>query len=169
MAAQTSWTRSRIDQLDIAITVMLSRLGVALISVVAALQVGASNFPGVGVASVGIPLVIGCWGYGRVAHSRGPLAARLRLPDGELPSIRDERARLAVASDRAQLSGELDTLLRRRLHDLAELADRGPGSVADGSAVALLMVIERESRATLDQMRALVGVLRLDEQDVVIP
>ena len=145
-----------------------SRIALA-VGVGATLLVGAFEFIGFGVVTAGIPLLLLCWGFGRVAHSRGHLAGELRARNTELQRTRDERARIEVASDRAQLSGELDELLQRRLHELAELADRGPGSVSDGSAGALLIDIERESRETLDHMRTLVGVLRSDDRDTVTP
>jgi len=145
-----------------------SRIALA-VGVVAALLVGAFEFLGFGVVTAGIPLLLLCWGFGRVAQSRGHLAQQLHARNTELQRTRDERARMEVASDRAQLSGELDELLQRRLHELAELAEQGPGSVADGSAGALLVDIERESRETLDHMRTLVGVLRSDDRDAVTP
>ncbi|CAA9513293.1 MAG: hypothetical protein AVDCRST_MAG53-2899 [uncultured Solirubrobacteraceae bacterium] len=133
------------------------------IGVVAAVIVGISEFLGPGVLVVGVPLALASWAFGRVARSRGQLAGELRARNQQLRSARDERARLEVATDRAQLSGELDALLQRRLGALAQLADRGAESVADGTAAAVLLEIEHESRATLDEMRTLVGVLRSDD------
>ncbi len=75
-------------------------------------------------------------------------------------AAREENARLEVATDRVRLSAELDELLRRRLGELARLAEAGGGD----DAVGALRVIESESRATLDQMRATVNLLRGDEQ-----
>jgi signal transduction histidine kinase len=109
-------------------------------------------------------ITAGVWGVGRVARSRGQLAGELQLRTEELRETRDERARLEVAADRARLSAELDELLQRRLGQLARLADAGaPGDPAD--ATATLLEIERASRATLQEMRAAVGVLR-DDSDV---
>ncbi len=139
------------------------------VGLAAALVVGAFEFLGFGVVSAGIPLLLLAWGFGRVARSRGRLAQELRARNAELQRTRDERARMEVANDRAQLSSELDELLQHRLHELAELAERGPGSVADGSARALLVDIERGSRETLDHMRTIVGVLRSDDRDTVTP
>ncbi len=137
-------------------------LGLGL-TVTAALVAGIGEFLGFGVVSAGIPLVVLAWVFGRVAHSRGVMAVELRLRNDELREARDERARLEVATDRAQLSQDLDELLQRRLDDLARLADRGPASLQDGTATALLSEIEETSRATLDDMRELVGVLRSDD------
>jgi len=100
------------------------------------------------------------WGIGRVVRSRARLADELRARTAELRRTRDERARMEVAADRARLSGELDRLLQRRLGELAQLADAGAEPAGAGAAAATLARIERESRATLDEMRAAVGVLR---------
>jgi hypothetical protein len=79
-------------------------------------------------------------------------------------SGRAVRARLEVSTDRTRLSGELDALLARRLGELTQLAEAGPAIAGDGAAAtATLAQIERSSRATLEEMREIVGVLRDDE------
>jgi len=100
------------------------------------------------------------WGIGRVVRSRGRIADELETRTAELHATRDERARLEVASDRARLSRELDELLQRRLGELARLADAGARPSDAAAATATLIDIERESRRTLEQMRAAVGGLR---------
>lgn len=105
------------------------------------------------------------WGAGRLARSRGRIAAELRARTEELRNVRDERARLEVATDRARLSGELDELLHRRLGELARMADAGALEANPASATATLATIERDSRQTLEQMRGLVGVLRRTEEN----
>ena len=110
-------------------------------------------------------LTLFVWGAGRVAHSRGRIAAELRVRTEQLRVLRDERARLEVATDRGRLSGELDELLQRRLGELARLADAGAGTTDPAVATATLVSIEEESRQTLQQMRALVGVLRSSGED----
>ena len=144
-----------------------SYLGLGL-AVVAALVVGLSDYLGVGVASVGVPLVLVAWGLGRIAHARGRMAVELEGRNEELRHARDERARMEVATDRSQLSADLDRLLHRRLGELATMADRGAEVVADGTAAALLTDIEVDSRATLDEMRTLVGVLRSDDDAAAV-
>jgi hypothetical protein len=63
------------------------------------------------------------------------------------------------------VSRDLDELLQRRLGELARMAD-ADGRPADApGATATLVDIERESRRTLDEMRAVVGVLRDDRDD----
>jgi signal transduction histidine kinase len=107
------------------------------------------------------PVAIAVWGVGRIVRSRGRLVSELEARTSELRSARDERARLEVADDRARLSAELDDLLQKRLGVLAELADGGDAT-DPAAAAATLERIENESRSTLEEMRAMVGVLRDD-------
>jgi signal transduction histidine kinase len=109
------------------------------------------------------PVAVGIWGVGRLVHSRGRMVGELELRTEELRKTRDERARLEVATDRARLSAELDELLQRRLGELAQLADIGAGESDAAARSATLARIENDSRRTLDEMRAVVGVLRREE------
>jgi hypothetical protein len=113
-----------------------------------------------------MPLTAALWAIGRVVHSRGRMAVALRARTKELREARDERARLEVATDRARMSGELDELLHRRLGELATLADAGSGSGDAATATAALNKIEQEGRRTLEEMRAVVGVLRDESSDL---
>jgi signal transduction histidine kinase len=124
----------------------------------------AADETGFGVVSLLVPLTIVAFALGRVAYARSHMVRELRDRTEELRSARDERARLEVATDRTRLSGELDVLLTRRLGELTRLADAGPTVAGDGAAAtATLAQIEHASRATLDEMRELVGVLRDDD------
>jgi signal transduction histidine kinase len=109
------------------------------------------------------PMALGIWGVGRLIHSRGRMVGELEVRTTQLREARDERARLEVATDRARLSAELDELLQRRLGELARLADSGSQEGDAEAATATLAQIEHESRRTLDEMRAIVGVLRHDD------
>jgi hypothetical protein len=100
-------------------------------------------------------------GIGRVARSRRQLALELAERTEELREARDRRAGLEVAAERARVSSELDALLQRRLGELAALAEQG--AEAPG-ATERLAAIEHASRATLEEMRSLVGVLRHDAE-----
>ena len=136
-------------------------VGWAIIVVVAATDVviGIADAPQFAVLAAVI------WGIGRVVRSRSTMAQALRAQTHELREARDERARLEIAGDRARLSAELDELLRRRLAELARLAASAPADSDPASARATLADIEREGRRTLQEMRALVGVLREDPAD----
>jgi signal transduction histidine kinase len=109
------------------------------------------------------------WVIARLVSLRGRNVERLQEQTVALREARDERARMEVAMDRARLSADLDELLQRRLGELAGLAERGAGQAGD-AATATLMDIEHGSRRTLEEMRAVVGVLRsTEESDRVSP
>ena len=110
-------------------------------------------------------VTVGIWGIGRIVRSRGRMADELEARTAELRDARDERARLEVATYRARISGELDELLQRRLGELARMAEEGTGNGHAPDATATLADIERESRRTLEEMRAVVGVLRDDSAE----
>ncbi|MDQ3631533.1 MAG: hypothetical protein M3417_09780, partial [Actinomycetota bacterium] len=104
------------------------------------------------------------WGIGRVARSRGHMITALEAQTAELREARDERSRLEVATDRERMSTQLDALLQRRLSELARLAD-SPNGGDPAAATAKFVDIEHEGRRTLQEMRAIVGVLREDSDD----
>jgi signal transduction histidine kinase len=108
------------------------------------------------------PVAVAIWVVGRIVRSRGRMVDELQRRTEELRAARDERARLEVADDRARLSAELDGLLQRRLGVLADLAAGGDAADPEAAA-ATLARIEAESRGTLEEMRAMVGVLRDDD------
>jgi hypothetical protein len=119
----------------------------------------AGDYLGFGVFIV-TPLIAVLWGVGRLAGARMKMAKELRVRTAELREARDQRARLEVDTERARLSAELGEAVEKRLADLAELAEAGVGA-ADPTRP--LEQIENESRATLEQMRAIVGALRAEE------
>ncbi|MCA1677848.1 MAG: hypothetical protein LC777_02310 [Actinobacteria bacterium] len=139
-------------------------LGLALASLIAVVLSDAaediiSALPFVAVMAVAV------WGVGRVVHSRGRLANELQARERELRAARDERSRLEVVADRAQLSSQLDELLQRRLGELTRRAEAGIDASRPAEAAAALVEIENQGRETLEQMRSLVGVLRDDDAD----
>lgn len=105
------------------------------------------------------PIVLIVFGIGRAVRHRTAMSAELTARTVELRELRDERVALEVASDRAQLSRELDGLLQERLGQLTAAAESGMDLDAR-SAKTLLESIESDSRATLGGMREIVGLLR---------
>ncbi len=104
------------------------------------------------------------WGIGRIVRSRAQLAQALHARNAELRLARDERARLEVAADRMRLSRELEDLLHRRLVALARIAESAPTDDPAESRAAFAE-IERESRDTLEGMRAAVKGLRAEDRE----
>jgi signal transduction histidine kinase len=143
---------------------LTGRAALATLALAIAVIVGEGVvYIGVGFSVVIVGVAGALFLTGRLVRSRRQLAGELELRSHELRRARDERARLEVQVDRERLSTELDALLQRRLGELARLADAGAGTAEPAVATATLADIERESRRTLDEMRALVGALRSDD------
>jgi signal transduction histidine kinase len=100
------------------------------------------------------------WGVGQVARSRSLLAQELRRRNEELRTLRDRRAVLEVAGDRARVSRELEAVLDERLGRLEALAEAAAVSTDPEGARTALVALEEDSRRALDDMREVVGVLR---------
>lgn len=115
---------------------------------------------GLGIFPVVAVMCAGGWWVGGLSRRRSTLARELKVRNEELRSLRDQRAQLEVTDDRARMSGELDSLLDRRLHQLTTLAEAGTRTEDPAAAQALLTRIEDEGRRTLDDMRDVVGRLR---------
>jgi signal transduction histidine kinase len=131
--------------------------------VVAVLIVDSTAGPGALVLA--LPVVLIVFGVGRAARHRTLLNQELRARDEELRQLRDERAALMVADDRARLSQQLDGLLQERLDELTTAAESAEG-LAPAESRALLESIEAGSRQTMDDMREIVGLLRGGEVDL---
>ncbi len=106
-----------------------------------------------------LPIVLIVFGIGRAVRHRTALSAELKARTIELKRLRDERVALEVADDRVRLSQQLDGLLQERLGRLTTAADSGK-DLDPASAKSLFESIERDSRATLEGMRDIVGLLR---------
>jgi signal transduction histidine kinase len=105
------------------------------------------------------PILVIVFGIGRAVRHRTALSAELEARTAQLRQLRDDRVTLEVASDRARLSTQLDGLLQERLGQLTAAAESGKELDPD-SARSLLQSLESDSRATLDEMREIVGLLR---------
>ena len=137
--------------------------GVSALVTVAVLAVDASAGPGALVLALPVVLIVA--GLGRAARHRTLLNRQLKERDEELRRLRDDRAALTVADDRARLSRQLDGLLQERLDELTRAAESADG-LAPAQARALFAAIESGSRQTMDDMREIVGLLRGGEVDL---
>ncbi|MCX6399292.1 MAG: hypothetical protein NTX33_05105 [Propionibacteriales bacterium] len=106
-----------------------------------------------------LPIVGVMFGVGRAVRHRTALGVELKARTAELRQLRDDRVALELSSDRARLSRELDGLLQERLGQLTLAAESGK-DLDPAGARALFESIETDSRATLDGMREIVGLLR---------
>jgi signal transduction histidine kinase len=110
----------------------------------------------------GVPVVLASGLAGRGARSRARTAAALREQNALLREQREQTARLAVAADRARVAGDLDEFLRDRITAMATAAEAGRDLVTADPAAAqdAFAEVETSGRATLAQMREVVGTLR---------
>jgi signal transduction histidine kinase len=115
----------------------------------------------------GYALVIGAaWLLGRFVGDRHVYAARLEERTAELEQAREELARQAVIEERLRLARELHDVVAHSMSVIAvqsgvgaHVAESRPEEV--GKALA---AIEATSRATLEELRRLLGVLRQDSE-----
>ncbi|MEU4192637.1 hypothetical protein AB0E69_12095 [Kribbella sp. NPDC026611] len=134
--------------------------GLSVVLTFLVLVVDATTGPGA--MALALPIVCIVFGVGLAARRRTALNRELADRETELRRLRDERAALEVADDRARLSQQLDGLLQERLAGLGTAAESGRG-LPPAEARAALESIESGSRETLDDMREIVGLLRGDD------
>lgn len=134
--------------------------GSSIVLTVLVLVIDATTGPGAIILA--LPIVCIVFGVGLAARRRTALNRELANREAELRQLRDERAALDVADDRARLSRQLDGLLQERLADLTTAAESADG-LPPAEAKAVLESIESGSRQTLDDMREIVGLLRGDD------
>jgi signal transduction histidine kinase len=112
------------------------------------------------------------WALGRVVYRQRALAAALADRAARLEAEREEKARLAVALERARIARELHDVVT---HDVSVMVIQAgverralrdqPGSTRDA-----LAMIEDVGRETLVELRRLLGVLRKsDDDDALAP
>jgi hypothetical protein len=106
-----------------------------------------------------LPVVLIVFGIGRAVRHRTAMSTQLKDRTRQLQRLRDERVALELSTDRVRLSQQLDGLLQERLGQLTAAADSGH-DLDPNSARRLFESIENDSRATLDGMREIVGLLR---------
>jgi signal transduction histidine kinase len=136
-----------------------SWISLALATLLSAAVLVRDATTGFGAIVLALPILLIVFAIGRAVRHRTAMSAELRARTAELRQLRDQRVSMELASDRIRLSGELDSLLQERLSQLSAAAESGEDLDPD-SARALFESIESQSRATLDEMRELVGLLR---------
>ncbi len=141
-------------------------LATATACCLAAMTVEAWSDPVLGLSflEVGIPAVLGACAAGRLAHSRSLAASALRARNAELRAQRERTAELAVAADRARVAADLHDFVHERITAIADVASTGRDLITADPAAATqaLAQVETSGRATLAQMREVVGNLRAE-------
>jgi signal transduction histidine kinase len=132
-------------------------LGVSALLSTAVVAVDAST--GLEPLTFVLPILLLVFALARAVRHRTQMSVELRDRTEELQRLRDDRVAAEVSDDRARLSRELDGLLQERLGQLSSAADSGHDLDTE-AARGLFASIETDSRATLDGMREIVGLLR---------
>jgi signal transduction histidine kinase len=140
------------------------RLAAAAALCLAAVSLQSFYDPNLGASFLvaGVPIVLASCLAGLLARSRARAAATLRERNAELREQREQTAQLAVAADRARVAADLDDFLRDRITAMATAAEAGRELItADPDAAqGAFAEVENSGRATLAQMREVVGTLR---------
>jgi len=111
-----------------------------------------------------LPLAVG-----RVLHNRRLLARELRVRADQLRRERDERAQRAAGDERSRIARELHDVVA---HSVSVMVIQAQGAqrvavVEPGVAREALEAIERSGRDALQEMRAMIGVMRGPDADAV--
>ncbi len=140
------------------------RLVIAIAFCLAAVTLQSFYDPNLGASFLvaGVPVVLASCLAGLLARSRSRAAAALRERNAELRERREQTAQLAVAADRARVAADLDQFLRDRITAMATAAEAGREliTVDPDAAQGAFAEVESSGRATLAQMREVVGTLR---------
>jgi len=112
-------------------------------------------------------LIIGAaWLLGHFAHNYRAYAARLEERTAELEQAREELARRAVTEERLRLARELHDVVAHAMSVIAVQSGVGAhvANTQPQEAAKALAAIEATSRAALEELRRLLGVLRRDSE-----
>jgi signal transduction histidine kinase len=121
---------------------------------------------GVGTLVGNLGGVAAAWLLGQFAHNYRAYAARLEERTTELEQAREELARRAVVEERLRLARELHDVVAHAMSVIAVQSGVG-AHVADTNpqeAAKALAAIEATSRAALEELRRLLGVLRQEDE-----
>lgn len=102
------------------------------------------------------------WGCGAAIRSRRRMTHRLERISSQLAEEREDRARLAVASERSRIARELHAAVARSVAAMVVQAEAAATALEPDpdAADAMMETIEVTGRAALADMRRILGVLR---------
>jgi signal transduction histidine kinase len=131
----------------------------------AAVQLTPSKI-GVGTLVGNLGVVAAAWLLGHFAHNYRAYAARLEERTAELEQAREELARRAVTEERLRLARELHDVVAHAMSVIAVQSGVGAhvAKTQPKEAAKALAAIEATSRAALEELRRLLGVLRQENE-----
>lgn len=107
-------------------------------------------------------LVVASAATGSVVAARSALHDLIDHQADALRRSAEVAERTRIAAVRGRIAGEVQDLVSRRVDEMVDRSEAARGLVqSDGSgAAALVATVEEDGRAALDEMRAMLGVLR---------
>ena len=115
-------------------------------------------------------IMFGVWGAACVVRNRQELATALAARTVELEHEREEKARLAVAEERARIARELHDVVAHNLSVMVVQAGAERRAL-DGErpeTAEVLETIEHTGRTAMAEMRRLLGMLRRSDDELAL-
>ena len=112
----------------------------------------------------------GVWGAAIVVNSRQELARALAARTVELEHEREEKAKLAVAEERARIARELHDVVAHNLSVMIVQAgaERREVAAERPQTAEVLQTIEQTGRQAMAEMRRLLGMLRRSDDELAL-
>ena len=116
-------------------------------------------------------LVFGVWAVGERRRTRGLYVAQLEERAAQLERDRDREAKLAVSNERTRIAREIHDVVAHGLSIMIVQADGGlyAADAFPEQAKKALATIGDTGRASLTEMRKMLGLLKQDEQRELDP
>ena len=116
-------------------------------------------------------LVFGVWAFGERRRTRGLYVAQLEERAAQLERDRDREAKLAVSNERTRIAREIHDVVAHGLSIMIVQADGGlyAADQSPEQAKKALATIGDTGRASLTEMRKMLGLLKQDEQPELDP
>jgi signal transduction histidine kinase len=110
----------------------------------------------------------GVWGTGRLAYARQETADAMADRAAIAEREREERARAAVAEERARIARELHDVVAHSISVMVVQAGAERRALGDErpETAEVLATIEQTGRGTLAEMRRLLGMLRRSDDEI---
>jgi signal transduction histidine kinase len=116
-------------------------------------------------------LVFGVWAFGERRRTRGLYVAQLEERAAQLERDRDRESKLAVSNERTRIAREIHDVVAHGLSIMIVQADGGlyAADQSPEAAKKALATIGDTGRASLTEMRKMLGLLKQDEQNELDP
>lgn len=116
-------------------------------------------------------LVFGVWAFGERRRTRGLYVAQLEERAAQLERDRDREAKLAVSAERTRIAREIHDVVAHGLSIMIVQADGGlyAADASPEQAKKALATIGDTGRASLTEMRKMLGLLKQDTQPGLDP